>query len=236
MKNYKGLQIKSDALVHDEVVSLILSKINKGSKILDYGAGEGALSERLSDEGYSVIAADIDEDNFRTSKAKFHKLNFDSDDQVNHFISTFNSSFDVVIGIEVIEHVEDQWRYVRQLNSLLKPGGLIIISTPNITSWLSRFMFLIRGRFHQFLDHDLEYGHINPISPWELNLIAKSVGFTEIQIRPGGYLPSVYLSKSIKILFVNIIMLLLKPFMSGLTTGWCVILSARKGIESSNNS
>ena len=78
MKNYKGLQIKSDALVHDEVVSLILSKINKGSKILDYGAGEGALSERLSDKGYSVIAADKDEDNFRIDNKKYDKLLFET--------------------------------------------------------------------------------------------------------------------------------------------------------------
>lgn len=236
MPHYNGLLIKSDKLVHDQVIDLIKAEIQRGSKVLDFGAGEGALSERLADEGFNVTAADMDEKNFKTSKALFKKLNFNVDSEVFEFINAYKSSFDVVIGIEVIEHVEDQWRYVRQLNSLLKPGGLLIISTPNITSWLSRFIFLFNGRFHQFFDHDLDYGHINPISPWELELIVSKSGFANIDIKPAGYLPNVYLTKSLKVTFANLIMLALKPLLKGITTGWCVILSARKKIESANHS
>lgn len=84
---YKGLLIKADLGLHDQIAEKIQNEVKQGGAILDLGAGEGALSQRLSDMGYLVTAVDMDSDNFKCADVKFTKVNFDSTDEVSHFVS-----------------------------------------------------------------------------------------------------------------------------------------------------
>lgn len=225
---YKGLLMKADLGLHDQIADAISRKVPKGSRILDFGAGEGALSERLFDMGYKITAADKDAANFRSENCDFSSINFDRPDEVDAFTQAHANQFDVVLGVEVIEHVHDQWKYVRQLMTMAKPGGIILVTTPNTTSWLSRINFLRAGRFHQFADADLVYGHINPVSPWEIDLIMKDAGAKDIEICGAGTLPPIYITGSLKFLFLNIVALIFRPFSSGLLDGWCIMAIAKK--------
>ncbi|MDH0957202.1 methyltransferase domain-containing protein [Pseudomonas chengduensis] len=225
---YKGLLIKADFGLHDQIADAISKKVPRGSLILDFGAGEGALSERLFDMGYKIAAADKDAASFKSKNCEFHPVNFDQPNEVDAFTLKHANQFDVVLGVEVIEHVQDQWKYVRELMSMAKPGGMVLITTPNTSSWLSRVNFLLTGRFHQFSDSDLSYGHINPISPWEIDLIMKGVGAKSVEISSAGTLPPIYITSSPKLLLINIFALLLRPFSSGMLDGWCVMAIAQK--------
>lgn len=225
---YKGLLIKADLGLHDQIAEKIQNEVKQGGAILDLGAGEGALSQRLSDMGYLVTAVDMDSDNFKCADVKFTKVNFDSTDEVSHFVSQHEGEFDAVMGIEVIEHVEDQWQYVRQLLRMAKKGGLVIITTPNTTSWISRLVFFFTGRFHQFLDDDLSYGHISPISPWELELILKKSGADQVKILPAGTLPPIYITGFNKLTILGLLILPVRLVMRGILDGWCVMASARR--------
>lgn len=225
---YKSLLIKADLGLHEQIAESIGKKMPKGSKILDFGAGEGALSERLFDLGYKVTAADKDAENFKSKSCEFYPINFDKPKEVDAFTLKHENQFDVVLGIEVIEHVQDQWKYARQLMAMAKPGGIILITTPNTTSWLSRMIFLFTGRFHQFSDSDLSYGHINPVSPWELDLMMKEAGAQNVEILSAGTLPAIYITRSPKLLLLNLFSLLLRPFSSGVLDGWCVMAIAKK--------
>ena len=227
-KFYKGLLIKADLSLHEQIAASIDKKIPKGSRILDFGAGEGALSERLFDMGYKITAADKDAENFKSKNCDFSPINFDRPEEVDDFTLRHANQFDVVLGVEVIEHVQDQWKYVRQLMAMVKPGGIILITTPNTSSWLSRIIFLFTGRFHQFADSDLNYGHINPISPWEIELIMKEVGAQNIEIYGAGTLPAIYITRSLRLILLNLFALLLRPFSSGVLDGWCVMVIAQK--------
>lgn len=111
---------------------------------------------------------------------------------------------------------------------MLKKKGYLIVTSPNITSWLSRLHFLFKGRFHQFADADIAYGHISPISQWELELILKREGFSEVNTYPAGTLPPLYLAKPLKNLILNAIALLFRPRMEGIIDGWCILTVARK--------
>lgn len=228
LKFYKGMLIKADLGLHDQIAERIQIEVVKGARILDLGAGEGALSSRLSDLGYEVTAADKDSKNFKCNQSKFSCINFDSSEEISHFVSEHEGEFDAVLGVEVIEHVQDQWQYVRQLLKMTKPGGLVLITTPNTTSWLSRAQFFFTGRFHQFGDADLSYGHINPVSPWELSLILRESGATDVSISPCGTLPPIYLTGFNKLSLLNITILPIRPLMSGFLDGWCVMATARK--------
>lgn len=227
---YNGLRMMCDLGLHEQVCDKLVSELPKGSSILDFGAGQGALSDRLVDAGFNVTSVDIDEENFKTDKATFVKVNFDSNESIQNFVSLNTNRFDAVIGIEVIEHVEDQWNYVRQLIKVTKPGGLILVTTPNITSWLSRSIFFFTGKFHQFNDADLSYGHISPITEWELILNFKYANAQSIKTFSAGTLPTLYLTGFNKFTIFNILLLPIRLFMKGRLNGWCIMLTARKGI------
>ena len=114
------------------------------------------------------------------------------------------------------------------LKRMVKPGVYILISTPNITSWYSRLNFLLKGRFHQFEDHDRDYGHINPTAQDELLYIAKNLDLNTVKASPGGFLPRLWLLPSFKGMILNVIGFLSSFFMRGIKNGWCLISLFRK--------
>jgi len=226
---YKGLLIRADYGLHEQIAEIIREKLPNGGRILDLGCGQGALSLRLHDMGYQVHAVDIDPADFKCGDiVSFEQLDFNNESAVTAFIGRHRDSFDLVIGIEVIEHIENPWEYIRGLKCLTKKGGLILISTPNTTSWYSRLRFLFTGKFHQFREEDLSYGHISPITPYHLKLILEFEKLQDISIYSAGLLPPFWIQKSWNLLFLNMLNIFFYPFMKGIKNGWCIIATARK--------
>ena len=171
LEYYNGILMKADMGLHRQIAQKLQALVPPPAKVLDFGAGEGALSERLVDSGYQVVAVDIDGTQFKCKRAKFIQVNIDKHEEITAFVQNNERSFDAVLGIEVIEHLENQWEYLRRIRKMIRAGGFSIITTPNTGSWLSRIHFLFTARFHQFDDSDLTYGHFAPISPWELRYL-----------------------------------------------------------------
>lgn len=219
-----------DLGMHEHIFQEIKKRLGPGSKILDLGCGEGALSQRLVDSGYSVTSVDKNPDYFKCVGAEYVEINFDDVTQLNNFIAERDSNFDAVLGVEVIEHVENQWDYVRGLHRMCKRDGWVFVSTPNITSWLSRFQFLLTGQFHQFGDEDLSYGHISPLSQWEFGNLLSTVGFVDLEYRGIGTLPAIYIT-SFKTALASLLALPLRLFQSGYLNGWCILAIGRKSIK-----
>lgn len=224
---YKGILIKADSGLHSELEQIIRKRVPQGSRILDLGAGEGALSQRLFDLGYQVVSVDMSVE-FKADRSVFYQVDFNKSDEVANFKSKFMEYFDVVLGVEVIEHLENPWEYIRTLKSLLKPEGLILLTTPNITSWLSRLNFLFKGRFIGFDNLSLEYGHINPISSWEMEVILKAEGFVNLQFQAAGFLPDIWITKNMFYSLLYLLSFILRPFMRGISRGWCILGTANK--------
>lgn len=225
---YKGIQIKADLGLHEQLEDIILTHVDKKQKILDFGCGEGALSQRLKDDGYSVYSVDINSKDFK-AETEFEELDFNNEEMVKEFYRKHKEEFDVVIGIEVIEHIENPWQYIRNLKSLAKQGGYVLLSTPNITSWYSRIRFLFYGRFPQFNDVDRKYGHINPIALDELEWIGKNLDLELVEKKPGGWLPRIWLSRNIFDTAINFMGSFFSLFMKGMFEGWCVIVLFKRG-------
>ena len=123
--------------VHNTALSMMPSG---RCKVLDAGAGEGALSARLIDAGHDVKAVDIEPKSFGIKGVKCKKAD------LNDRIPYPDSSFDVVMCVEVIEHLENPWQLIREINRVLKKNGTAIISTPNNHNWYSRIYFLVFSR------------------------------------------------------------------------------------------
>jgi len=157
--------------VHKEVLRLFESE--QRGRILDMGAGEGALSYALKRLGFEVYACDI------VNKLKVGGIPYTHWDLNSREKPYDEKFFDYIACIEVLEHLENPSRLVRQIKRILKPSGKLILSTPNILSIDSRISFLMSGYFSFFGKQIKE--HINPIPFWELERILEGNGFvTEV--------------------------------------------------------
>lgn len=214
---YKNIPIMAALNIHEDVVSSICElNLSRDSKILDFGCGAGALSERLKDLGFkNIISVDTNSDSFKAT-TKFYQLDFNDKDAVCKFVKDNFESFDLVLGIEVIEHIENHSEYVRTLKKLVKKDKFMLITTPNINSWLSRFYFLFKGRLLQFGESDILYGHINPIAIWQLRYIFTKENIKTINSKSIGILPMFFLSNfGIKSIMLNFLSLIFTPLMGG---------------------
>ena len=117
-------------------------------QILDIGAGYGAFSQRLYNLGFDVSACDLYPEIFRFDKIVCEKAD------IMLGLPYAENSFDVVVSIEVMEHINVHEVVFRDVNRILKPCGRVFISTPNILSLKSRFRFLFSGFFYSFLGND----------------------------------------------------------------------------------
>lgn len=221
---YNQMLIQSDLRVHEQAIGLVTRYVPKNSRILDLGAGTGAFSKRLADSGYSVIAIDGHADQWIPKEIPLIRQDIDLG-----IADSTDVQFDAVCCLEVIEHVENPWKLLREIAKLLRPKGVVILSTPNVTSFLSRLIFLRTGQFHQFSGVDLSYGHIRPVTAFELTLIADRLGLQILETSPGGYLPVFDLSSfGPKSLVFNILRGLAYIFAKGQKHGWCLFFVLEK--------
>jgi SAM-dependent methyltransferase len=161
-------------------IALRLAAAEAPGRALDLGAGQGALSYALRLRGFEVTAADINPGQFRAEGVACARLD------LNRPLPFPDRDFDLVLAVEILEHLESPRAFLREVSRVLRPGGLAVVSTPNITSLPSRVLFLATGCFDLFvptkrrlqdpLDAEAD-GHITPIPGWLLRYHLREGGF-----------------------------------------------------------
>lgn len=123
-----------------ERIQFILDNIpDKGAKILDIGCHAGYLTSMYKKSGNDVHAIDLSESSVK--KARELGIKAIHGDFMNKSIG--EGSFDIVVAGETIEHVFDTDAFLDKIRMLLKPGGKLILTTPNVASLGRRLMLLI---------------------------------------------------------------------------------------------
>ena len=122
----------------------IRQSIRKKSKILDLGAGHGAYTKVLFDMGFDVFTCDLFPEHFHFKNVKCEPVN------VSEPFPYQDNTFDIVVAIEITEHISDHRNFFTEINRILKPGGQLMVSTPNILSLKSRIRFLLQGFPYSF--------------------------------------------------------------------------------------
>lgn len=107
-----------------------------GLKILDIGCGGGLISAPMLRSGATVTGIDANSHNIKAAKehATKYKLKIDFLNETAEEHLKSNNKYDVVICLEVIEHVANPEEFIKTITSLIKPGGMMIFSTINRTA------------------------------------------------------------------------------------------------------
>ena len=165
-------------LIRKIVADLILHNCQK--RVLDLPCGTGSLTQMLLDRGLDIVSADLNPEAFLVRGGSCLRVD------LNHVLPFRDNEFDAIACIEGIEHIENPHLLAREANRILRVGGKLYISTPNVLSIRSRLSNLFRGypnQFHYMIEIDQETGlekaiaHINPIGFLELRYVLSQWGF-----------------------------------------------------------
>ena len=177
---------------NDQVLAMVRPLLAPGIRMLDLGAGEGYFSgvvgkfceETLGVAPATILSAcDVTPEIFRYPSVVCERLSMDGR------LPYADATFDVVCSLEVLEHVEDQFAYSREVMRVLKPGGVAIISTPNVLNLNSRWRYLHSGFFTLFNPLPLSHvdvvhtsGHIHPVSYYYITVAFLRAGATAVSV------------------------------------------------------
>ncbi len=100
--------------------------IRKGGKLLDIGCGNGAQTSLFLNDFDSVAGIDVQADPMKGSDVKADWVA-----GAGEYLPFQDNSFDAVTCFEVLEHVNDPIKSVREIHRILKPGGQLVVSVPN---------------------------------------------------------------------------------------------------------
>ena len=171
---YDGITIHAAAGLHEFAMEVILNNCKGNKRVLDLGSGSGAFTKRLQDHGFTTTSADLTLDTFALG-SKSYELDFNAD-----FASPFSGeSFDVIVALEVIEHLENPLHFLRQLKLISNPETMILVSFPNLYLYTSLFTFYKNGTFGNWSPFLYwETGHQTVIPDWLFEEHLKKTKFT----------------------------------------------------------
>lgn len=175
--------------VNEIALSEILESVETNFKnkeqinILEIGAGTGAFMQHLTAEldkrkiNHSIEAGDIEPHQINDRNLGF-KCNF-VDAQAEFKL---DKKYDIIISIELIEHIENPFHFVREIAKNLSENGVVLLTSPNILSLRSRLRYFLTGCTDYFRrpynEHWLNMGHVNPINPLQLIYTLRKNGFS----------------------------------------------------------
>jgi 2-polyprenyl-3-methyl-5-hydroxy-6-metoxy-1,4-benzoquinol methylase len=145
--------------LHEFVVANAIARhARAGTRAVDLGAGPGAICERLDSLGCEIVAVDRDPSIYQ-GKHTFVAQDLNRPDFASHIGV---ASFDLVVAVEVIEHVESPINFLRNIAQLLATDGVAVVTTPNVDSLPARLKFLLTGKI-RIMDEVSDPTHVSPI-------------------------------------------------------------------------
>src|SRR6185295_14061857 len=144
--------------------------------LVDVGCGGGALWNALRDRFDRYCGLDAVRYDGLPADAEFHQVDLDSSSW-----PIAEGEADVVTAVETIEHLENPWAFVRSLARIVKPGGWVVVTTPNQLSLLSLLTLLAKHRFSAFQDSHYP-AHRTALLESDLRRILSAAGLTDLGI------------------------------------------------------
>jgi 2-polyprenyl-3-methyl-5-hydroxy-6-metoxy-1,4-benzoquinol methylase len=122
----------------------MIALVPPGSRVLDAGCSSGYLAEQLVARGCTVVGLELDPAAARLAEQWCERVLVGDVERMELDLET--ASFDVVLCGDILEHLRDPGAALSRWRSLLRPGGRLVVSTPNVANWAIRISLLF-GRF-----------------------------------------------------------------------------------------
>lgn len=217
---YKGIQELAAYRLHSDVMGVLTPWLKEGMQALDFGSGQGAFSQRLVDAGLVVDICDLDTDQLKANVRNKFRLDLNT----CVISKEIPGKYDLIVAMEIIEHLKNPWKYLSDAVSLLNDNGLIVLSTPNISNFISRLRFFMRGTLLAYEKADFAHGHITPLSFIQLENLFEHFNLEILEKRHAGPIPIFHFYGISRFTVLrNSILPLLYPFMSGPKQGRALV-------------
>jgi 2-polyprenyl-3-methyl-5-hydroxy-6-metoxy-1,4-benzoquinol methylase len=175
----------SDQAIYEMVLAQLRAELKselriaqKFGTLVDVGCGQGNLFPYMQTLCDRYIGVDVIKYVGFPENHEFRSVNLDSGK-----IDLPDSCAEVVCSVETIEHLENPRAFVRELVRLAKPNGLVIITTPNQLSFLSKLTLVLKNEFNAFqASPGLYPSHITALLEIDLTRIFAECGLSNIQI------------------------------------------------------
>lgn len=163
--------------IYRMVAEAVAERHSGGGTLLDVGCGSGRLWPWLKDRFDRYVGVDAVRYDGFPADGEFHAADLDRGE-----VPLPDASADVVAAVETVEHLENPRAFVRTLVRLARPGGWVMVTTPNQLSLLSRATLLARGEHNAFSDGQYP-AHITALLEVDLRRIAGECGLKEVAVR-----------------------------------------------------
>jgi 2-polyprenyl-3-methyl-5-hydroxy-6-metoxy-1,4-benzoquinol methylase len=156
------------------MVSRVLHERAVNGTLVDVGCGQGNLLSFVTDLCLDYIGVDAVRYDGFPATARFKQANLDENDA-----ALLDGVADVVVAVETIEHLENPRAFIRGLVRFAKPGGWVLVTTPNQLSLLSLLTLIFKHRFSHF--QDVHYpAHLTALLDIDLVRIGLESGLTNL--------------------------------------------------------
>ncbi|HEY0014935.1 MAG TPA: class I SAM-dependent methyltransferase [Longimicrobium sp.] len=151
-----------------------------GGTLVDVGCGSGLLWPFVRAHFGRYVGVDVVRYDGFPAEGEFIALDLDRGDA-----PLPDGVADVAAGVETIEHLENPRAFVRMLTRLARPGGWIVVTTPNQHSLLSKTRFVLRGEHAAFTDSSYP-AHLTALLEVDLRRMAAECGLVEVAVEYSG--------------------------------------------------
>jgi SAM-dependent methyltransferase len=187
--------------IHDAVVARVRAlELPRGAAVLDIPCGAGEVAIGLAKQGYTVHAGDLGSELIAEAAAcvgdRFRVVD------MNGTLPWPDSSFDLIVSVEGVEHLENVFAFFREAYRVCRPGGLFLITTPNVASLRSRIRYFGSSFFTQdprplneSARHPLHHIGLRTFSEWRYMLHVCGFQLTVVShthIKPVSYLYAIF--------------------------------------------
>jgi SAM-dependent methyltransferase len=164
--------------IYHLVARVLEQRHSGGGTLVDVGCGKGSLWDFVAGRFDHYIGADVVCYDGFPEVGEFHQVDLDTGR-----VSLPDAAAAVVAAVETIEHVENPRAFCRELVRLTRPGGLIIVTTPNQLSLLSKLTLVVKNQFNAFTERPGSYpAHISALLEVDLIRIARECGLVDAAI------------------------------------------------------
>jgi 2-polyprenyl-3-methyl-5-hydroxy-6-metoxy-1,4-benzoquinol methylase len=163
--------------IYSMVAAILRGRSASRGSMLDVGCGAGLLLPFVREYASGYRGVDVVRYDAYPAGLDFIHANLDAprwpiDD----------ASADLTVSAETIEHLENPRAFFRELVRITRPGGLIIVTTPNQLSFLSKLTLILKNQFNAFQANSYP-AHRTALLEIDLRRIAAEVGLTDLEVR-----------------------------------------------------